>query len=209
MFFYFFNLKNIYFKVWDVNLQRNETIVREVIIIAQGEMALEEFLKQVREFWQNYQLDLVSYQNKCRLIRCWDELFTKVNEHINSVAAMKLSPYYKVFEEEALTWEEKLNRIKALFDIWIDVQRRWVYLEGIFSGSADIKTLLPMETSRFNGISQEFLNLMKKVSKSPMVIDVLNIVNVQWSLERLADNLYNIQKALGTLFLSTTFSKFR
>lgn len=43
---------------------------------------------------------------------------------------MKLSPYYKVFEEEALTWEEKLNRINALFDVWIDVQRRWVYLEG-------------------------------------------------------------------------------
>jgi len=88
---------------------------------------------------------------------------------------MKLSPYYKVFEEEAVTWEEKLNRINALFDVWIDVQRRWVYLEGIFSGSADIKALLPVETSRFQSISSEFLGLMKKVSKSPMVIDVLNI----------------------------------
>lgn len=57
-----------------------------------------------------------------------------------------------MFEEEALTWEEKLNRINALFDVWIDVQRRWVYLEGIFSGSADIKTLLPVETSRFHNI---------------------------------------------------------
>lgn len=53
------------------------------------------------------------------------------------------------FEEDALAWEEKLNRINALFDVWIDVQRRWVYLEGIFSGSADIQTLLPVETSRF------------------------------------------------------------
>lgn len=51
---------------------------------------------QVREAWQNYELDLVSYQNKCRLIKGWDDLFTKVKEHINSVAAMKLSPYYKV-----------------------------------------------------------------------------------------------------------------
>jgi len=53
------------------------------------------------------------------------------------------------FEEEALSWEDKLNRINALFDVWIDVQRRWVYLEGIFTGSADIKHLLPVETSRF------------------------------------------------------------
>lgn len=51
---------------------------------------------QVREAWQMYELDLINYQNKCRLIRGWDDLFTKVKEHINSVAAMKLSPYFKV-----------------------------------------------------------------------------------------------------------------
>lgn len=72
-------------------------------------------------------------------------------------AAIFESKYSRLEEErdnvskadEALTWENKLNRINALFDVWIDVQRRWVYLEGIFSGSADIKTLLPVETSRF------------------------------------------------------------
>ncbi|XP_066262863.1 dynein heavy chain, cytoplasmic isoform X3 [Euwallacea similis] len=184
-------------QVWDVNLQKNESVVKDVILVAQGEMALEEFLKQVRESWQTYELDLINYQNKCKIIRGWDDLFNKVKEHINSVAAMKLSPYYKVFEEETLTWEEKLNRINALFDVWIDVQRRWVYLEGIFSGSADIKTLLPVETSRFQSISSEFLGLMKKVSKSPMVMDVLNIPGVQRALERLADLLGKIQKALG------------
>ena len=110
---------------------------------------------------------------------------------------MKLSPYFRVFEEEANTWEDKLNRILALFDVWIDVQRRWVYLEGIFTGSADIKVLLPVETSRFVSISTEFLTLMKKVGKSPMVMDVLNIQGVQRSLERLADLLAKIQKALG------------
>lgn len=84
---------------------------------------------------------------------------------MNSLAAMKLSPYYKEFEEDALGWEDRLNRINALFDVWIDVQRRWVYLEGLFSGSADIAVLLPVESSRFNSISTEFLALMKKVAR--------------------------------------------
>uniref|UniRef100_A0A2K5END2 Cytoplasmic dynein 1 heavy chain 1 n=1 Tax=Aotus nancymaae TaxID=37293 RepID=A0A2K5END2_AOTNA len=184
-------------QIWDVDLQKNEAIVKDVLLVAQGEMALEEFLKQIREVWNTYELDLVNYQNKCRLIRGWDDLFNKVKEHINSVSAMKLSPYYKVFEEDALSWEDKLNRIMALFDVWIDVQRRWVYLEGIFTGSADIKHLLPVETQRFQSISTEFLALMKKVSKSPLVMDVLNIQGVQRSLERLADLLGKIQKALG------------
>ena len=63
----------------------------------------------------------------------------------------KVNLIFQQFEEDALAWEDKLNRINALFDVWIDVQRRWVYLEGIFTGSADIKHLLPVETSRFQG----------------------------------------------------------
>lgn len=42
---------------------------------------------------------------------------------------MKMSPFFKVFEEEAAAWDDKLNRIRAMLDVWIDVQRRWVYLE--------------------------------------------------------------------------------
>jgi len=81
--------------------------------------------------------------------------------------------------------------------VWIDVQRQWVYLEGIFSGSADIKHLLPVESSRFQNINSEFLTVMKRVYKSPFVLDVLNIQSIQKSLERLADLLNKIQKALG------------
>ena len=77
------------------------------------------------------------------------------------------------------------------------MQRQWVYLEGIFSGSADIKHLLPVESARFQNINAEFLTVMKKVYKSPFVIDVMNIQGIQKSLERLADLLNKIQKALG------------
>ncbi|XP_075239024.1 cytoplasmic dynein 1 heavy chain 1-like isoform X4 [Convolutriloba macropyga] len=183
--------------VWDIDLGKFENDIREVLAVAQGENALEEFLKQVRNCWQHYELELINYQNRTKIIRGWDDLFGKVKEHINSVQAMKLSPYYKVFEEEASGWEDKLNRINALFDVWIDVQRRWVYLEGIFAGSADIKNLLPVETQRFQSISSEFLGLMKKVVRAPLVLDVLNIQGVQRQLEKLADLLNKIQKALG------------
>ena len=34
-------------QIWGLDLVKNELIVRDVILVAQGEMALEEFLKQV------------------------------------------------------------------------------------------------------------------------------------------------------------------
>ena len=183
--------------IWDSDIQKHEETFKDIILTAQGELALEEFLKSVKEFWSTFQLDLVPYQNKCRLIRGWDDIFNKLSEHLSSISAMKISPYYKVFEEEANSWDDKLNRIRETFDVWIDVQRRWVYLEGIFSGSSDINALLPTESSRFKSINTEFINLMKKVSKSQLILDVLNIEGILRSLERLADLLGKIQKALG------------
>ncbi|PVV04132.1 hypothetical protein BB560_001375 [Smittium megazygosporum] len=183
--------------IWSFDLTKNESIIKDVIMTAQGEMGLEEFLKQVKETWTTYALDLVSYQGRCRLIKGWDDLFNKCSEHLSALGSMKLSPYYKVFEEEAMSWEDKLTRVHLLFDVWIDVQRQWVYLEGIFNNSAEIKHLLPVETSRFQNINTEFLAVMKRVYKSPYALDVLNLPNIQKSLERLLDLLSKIQKALG------------
>jgi dynein heavy chain 1 len=78
--------------VYDLDLKKNESKIKGVIIQAQGEvcslllsfvctqltgaqMALEEYIKQVKEVWTNYTLDLVNYQNKCRLIRYARGLF--------------------------------------------------------------------------------------------------------------------------------------
>lgn len=86
-------------------------------------MALEEYIRQVKETWTNYTLDLVNYQNKCRLIRYgsvlplfvqtsltrvhrgWDDLFNKCSENLNSLVAMKLSPYYKGVSLSRHTYE--------------------------------------------------------------------------------------------------------
>ncbi|KAI0132222.1 dynein heavy chain, N-terminal region 1-domain-containing protein [Xylariales sp. AK1849] len=183
--------------VWDLNLIATEVIVRDVITQAQGEMALEEFLKQVKDIWNDYSLDLIPYRNKCRLIRGWDDLTAKCSENLNSLQAMKHSPYYKEFQDEASIWEDKLNRVHVLFDAWVDVQRQWVYLEGVFTGNAEIKHLLPLESTRFQDINSRFNDIMRAVYKRPMVLDVLTIPNVQGRIVELAEKLSSIQTALG------------
>ena len=41
-------------QIWGVDLQKNEMLVKDVILVAQGEMALEEFLKQVSNYNREY-----------------------------------------------------------------------------------------------------------------------------------------------------------
>jgi dynein heavy chain 1 len=120
-------------------------VVRDIMTVARGELVLEEMIRTVKEYWDAFELELVKYQSKCKLIRGWDDLFAKLEEDLNNLASMKISPYYKAFEPEIVQWNDKLQKFKLTLDTWLDVQRRWVYLEDIFFGSSDIKTQLANE----------------------------------------------------------------
>ena len=125
--------------LWDHGLLERKKDMAEVLQVAQGEMAIEVFLTEVKERWTNQELDLVLYQSRVRLIRGWDDLFNQLDEHTGGLILMRSSPYYRAvreFQEDGNLWEDRLTKLRAAFDAWIDVQRRWVYLEGIFFGSA-------------------------------------------------------------------------
>lgn len=62
------------------------------------------------------------------------------------------------------------------------MQRKYVYLEGIFFGSADIKSMLTQEFNKFKSIDSEFIRLMKQVNKEPKVLEVLKISNLEKTL---------------------------
>eukprot|EP01155_Anaeramoeba_flamelloides_P010253 Anaeramoba_flamelloidesa325155_517.p1 GENE.a325155_517~~a325155_517.p1 ORF type:complete len:3661 (-),score=1024.13 a325155_517:18-11000(-) len=183
--------------IYDADLIMNEVIFREVISIAGGEFSLEKYLEeQIRDTWNNWILELHNYQNKVKLIKGWNDIFTKLGEHLNGLTQMKSSPYFKYFKEENTAWEEKLNKIHLIFDPWQTVQTKWVYLEGVF-GNSDIKHLLPQESMRFESINKEFVFVMKKVAQKPNILDVINIPNLQKTLERLKEMLKKVEKALG------------
>ena len=186
--------------LWEGGILARKKTIEETLTVAQGEMALEVFLQQVRDKWMKQELELVLYQNRVRLIRGWDNLFTALDDHTSGLVLMRSSPYCRAvreFQEEGKLWEERLTKLRGSFEAWIDVQRRWVYLEGIFFGSADIKAQLPAEWSRFKSVDGEFIALMRRMSQRPYAIEALNIENLQRTLDRLGNLMSVIQKALG------------
>jgi dynein heavy chain 1 len=199
--------------LWESGILNRKKEMADILAVAQGEMALEVFLGDVRERWMKQELELVLFQNRTRLIKGWDDLFATLDDHINGLALMKNSPYYKAvreFQEEGKVWEDRLTRLRAAFDAWVDVQRRWVYLEGILFGSSDIKAQLPGEWSRFKSVDSEFIALMRRIASKPYAMEVLNIDNLQRTLERLANLMIVIQRALGEYLAKqrSDFSRF-
>jgi dynein heavy chain 1 len=162
--------------LWEHGALARKKEMQEILTVAQGEMALEVFLGEVRDRWMKQELELVLYQNRVRLIRGWDELFATLDDHMGGLVLMRSSPYYRSvreFQEEGKLWEDRLTKLRTAFDSWVDVQRRWVYLEGILFGSSDIKAQLPAEWSRFKSVDSEFIQLMRRIANRPFAMEAL------------------------------------
>lgn len=52
-------------------------------------------------------------------------------------------------------WEKCLTLVSEITDEWLDTQRKWIYLEGIFIGG-DIREQLPDEAAKFDSIDKSF-----------------------------------------------------
>lgn len=52
-------------------------------------------------------------------------------------------------------WEKCLTLVSELTDEWLETQRKWMYLEGIFIGG-DIREQLPAEAEKFDSIDKSF-----------------------------------------------------
>ena len=80
--------------LWQADLLKKEKPLQETINQAAGELVLENYIKKSKDRWQNYELDMIQYKEKCKLIRGWDDMFTSLDEDINSFQSMSNSPYY-------------------------------------------------------------------------------------------------------------------
>jgi len=63
-----------------------------------------------------------------------------------------------------------LNTISDVIDLWMIVQRKWMYLESIF-GNDDIKQQLPEEAKKFSKTDKAYSQIMSNTHSSPIVLN--------------------------------------
>lgn len=69
------------------------------------------------------------------MISKWGDYNQQIEEHSSGLTGLSSSPYYAEYQKQAEEWKEKLNKLAEIFDVWADTQRRWIYLQSIFSSN--------------------------------------------------------------------------
>ena len=60
-----------------------------------------------------------------------------------NLQSMMASRFVRPFAEEVRKWEQRLSLVAECIEVWMLVQRKWMYLESIFMDSDDIRHQLP------------------------------------------------------------------
>ena len=190
----------------DADLHKHLAELREITRAAQGEAGIDSFLASLAEAWEGLRWDVAAHQlppaqqqaQAARpgslqvsllqpapasplaaprpVIRGWDVILATVDDHLASLASMRLSPFFAPFAGRADAWVRRLTELRTLVDAWLDVQRAWLHMVSLFGGPAgDIRQQLPREYDRLVAADDELRRVMARVAAAPQVLAAVSI----------------------------------
>jgi len=168
------NLKTITLsKVFELQLQNFEEKVNEICVEAKEEDKNEQSILKIAAAWKTTNFEIAPYkkgnEHKGFAIKSPDEIRQQLEDNILVLQSLNASKYVRAIKHTVAQWEKDLNTINDVIDCWFIVQRKWMYLESIFS-SEDIKLQLPEEARKFSKTDQAYKKIMESAYKTPSVI---------------------------------------
>jgi len=198
-----FNMKTITLEqVFALQLQNYPEKVDEIVTEALNEAQNEEELNKIEAKWKTEAFEIVKYKkgNEDRgfVLKSTDEVKLLLDDQLLNLQAVASSRFVSAFLGRVRKWEHDLNRIAEVLDLWLTVQKKWIYLEGIFTGSDDIRQQLKEEAKRFDKNDKSFKKIMENAFKNPNILAccVLNEGRLM-ELKDLSEELDKRQKRLS------------
>ncbi|KAI9144619.1 dynein heavy chain and region D6 of dynein motor-domain-containing protein [Paraphysoderma sedebokerense] len=180
--------------------------VKEINARAQGEVSIRDALQELDVWAVSATLSLTDYTDTSNksvtLIKEWRETLTSIGDNRSLLQSLKDTPFIKTFQDKISLWETKLSDLDEYLHNLNNVQRKWVYLEPIFSRDA-----LPSERPRFKRVDEDFRSIMAYIQHDPRVVNLTKYSGIRDTLRTLSDQLERCQKALSE-FLEQKRMKF-
>uniref|UniRef100_UPI0037E7F8F2 dynein axonemal heavy chain 10 n=1 Tax=Semicossyphus pulcher TaxID=241346 RepID=UPI0037E7F8F2 len=191
-----FTLENMF----AMELHKYANVIGDIVTSAVKELSIERGVKEVVETWENMKFSVMPYfkgtQERGSILGAVDEILLNVDNDAMNLQSMAGSRFVGPFLGTIQQWEKDLSLISETIEVWLLVQRKWMYLESIFIGG-DIRSQLPEEAKKFDNIDKRFKEIMSDTVKGPNIKRCCLIPNRLTDLQALSDGLERCQKSLN------------
>ena len=171
--------------------------IKDLFQRAQGEILIRNAMSEISTWLECAIFNFTENINqkskkKTLLIKDWKELMNDISDKQALLVSVKTSEYFNRFEEQINQYEIKFSNLEQWLINLNLIQRKWVYLDPIFSRGA-----LPSEQPRFKKIDDEFKYILTILSTNKKVSTIFTINGIENNLKMLIDQLEKCQKALN------------
>uniref|UniRef100_A0A7S2K9S5 AAA+ ATPase domain-containing protein n=1 Tax=Leptocylindrus danicus TaxID=163516 RepID=A0A7S2K9S5_9STRA len=187
--------------VFDMGLGNFSNEVTATVNSANQEAKIQASIQEIETHWKNTTLETkaITKENIVTgyILRSADDIKLQLEDHMLNIQTMSGSRFVGIFLDKVKEWEKTLFNISECMDIWYVVQRKWMYLDRVFSGAEDIRLQLPEEAAQFDGISQIFQEIMVATNDEPNIIKACCIEGRLAKFDALSEKLDRCQKSLS------------
>ncbi|XP_057687718.1 dynein axonemal heavy chain 10-like isoform X2 [Corythoichthys intestinalis] len=191
-----FTLENMF----AMDLHKYADVIDDIVTSAVKELGIEKSVKEVVETWENIKFIVQPYSKRanqqCYVLGAVDEILLNVDNDAMNLQSMAGSRFVGPFLSTIQQWEKDLSIISEIIEVWLLVQRKWMYLESIFIGG-DISSQLPQEAKKFDIIDKTFKEIMNEAQRNPNIKQCCLVPNRLTDLQNLSENLERCQKSLN------------
>lgn len=183
-----------------MELHKYQDIAEEIINTAIKELSIEKGVQDIADTWNNLNFTVHKHMKGAEergfILGVVDDILLILEDNSMNLQSMAGSQYVGPFLTVVQKWEKNLSNIGEVIDEWFAVQRKWLYLEGIFIGG-DIRSQLPEEAKKFDDIDKMFRRIMMETAKKPNVLECCNSPGRLGEFQNLSLGLDRCQKSLN------------
>uniref|UniRef100_G3SMY8 Dynein axonemal heavy chain 10 n=1 Tax=Loxodonta africana TaxID=9785 RepID=G3SMY8_LOXAF len=191
-----FTLENMF----AMELDKHADVLNEIVTAAIKEIAIEKAVKEILDTWENMKFTVVKYykgtQERGYILGSVDDIIQSLDDNTFNLQSISGSRFVGPFLQTVHKWEKTLSLIGEVIEIWMLVQRKWMYLESIFIGG-DIRSQLPEEAKKFDNIDRVFKRIMAETLKEPVIKKCCEAPNRLSDLQNISEGLEKCQKSLN------------
>lgn len=152
-------------------IDKHMAVLAEIAELATKELVVERSVDRVDQIFSTYELDVGPagiVHNFKPILKKGDEVLQSVDEALVRLQAIVVSAYVDPHVDRVNYWVTTLTGIRDLLECWNAVQRKYLFLEPLFSSESLLRKM-PIEGRSFAVVDQAWTLLIEARRELPLL----------------------------------------